>query len=215
MQPLVFLLRRRAVDLVAVSAAAALRDALGLRERLRALRRDDGYSLENLTEGSQEEWLRACVHRASWFNPNTHRHALFAAAPGAHAATLQGETWPKPWLGRLLASDRPELAKPGSCDDLDAWLSLPREQDCFRVSLVAFDSEEPLRPLPRGHWPGHEGQVLAFQLWTLSLAAPNADAAYDLALEVSLAHSRDRGLLIHPHRERWALAAPVAALQED
>jgi len=215
MQPLVFLLRRRAVDLVAVSAAAALRDALGLGERLRALRRDDGYSLENLNQGSQEEWLQACVNRASWFNPNTHRHALFQAAPGAHAAALQGESWPKPWLGQLLGSDRAELAKPRSCDDLDAWLSLPRERDCYRVSLVAFDSEEPVRSLPRGHWPDPAGRVLAFQLWTLSLAAPDADAAYDLALEVSVARSRDRGLLIHPHRERWALATPVAVLWEE
>ncbi len=215
MQPLVFLLRRRAVDLVAVSAAATLRDALGLGERLRALRRDDGYCLENLQEGSQEEWLRACVHRPSWFNPNTHRHALFAAAPGAHAAARQEGSWPEPWLGSLLGSDRPELAEPPSCDHLEAWLSLPRERDSYSVSLLAFDGEEPVRTLPRGHWPDAQGQVLAFQLWTLLLAAPTADAALELALEVSLARSRDRGLLIHPQRERWALAAPVAASLEE
>jgi hypothetical protein len=214
MTPLVFLLRHRAVDLVAVSAAAALRDALGLGERLRVLRRDDGYSLENLQKGSQEEWMRACVHRSSWFNPNTHRHALFEAAPGAHTAALGGGSWPEPWLGRLLGTDRPELAKPGSCNDLDAWLSLPPERDSYRVSLLAFDSEEPVRTLPKGHWPDAKGQVLAFQLWTLLLAAPDEAAAYELALEVSLARSRSRGLLIHPHRERWALAAPVALSRE-
>lgn len=213
MRALVFLLSRRAVDLVAVSAAAALRDALGLGERLRALRRDDGYVLENL-QGGEEAWRAACVARPSWFNPNTHQHAFFDAAPGAQEAARGERPWPSPWIGRMLSTDRTELAKHGASGDLDSWLSLPPERDCYSVSLMAFDSEEPVQPLPRGHWPHPDGRVLAFQMWTLALAAENEPQALTLALEVSLARSRDRGLLIHPHRERWALAAPVAPVGE-
>ena len=213
MNSFAFLIRHRTVDLVAGSAALALRDSLGMGERLHALLRHDCLALEGMEGGSPGEWARACAQRADWFNPNTHRHAFYEVAPGALAAAAGGE-WPHPWLASMVESDLAELADCGRSGDLECWLGLLPKPGVYRVSLAAWDARDGVSPLPRGEWPGGGGSVLRFQLWTLALEAADADAAHELALELALTRRRGQGLLIHPHVERWAEVALPVALDE-
>ncbi len=209
-----FFVCHRTVDLVAESAAHALRTSLGLGEELISLRRDDVFVLEGMPEGQDEAWGAACANHAAWFNPNTHRQAFFVTRPGALDAAARGDDWPADWIQGMVLSDRADLAGgPESCD-LGDWLALPRRNGSFAVSIAAWNSEDPIHVLPRGGWPSAEAGVLPFQLWTLALRAEDEEAAKELALEHALTRSRDHGLLIHPHVERWALAAPVAPLSE-
>ena len=209
-----FFVCHRTVDLVAQTAAHALRESLGLGERLVALRRDDVFVLEGMPEGQDAAWAAACASRAAWFNPNTHRHAIFATKPGVLATATQGAEWPHPWIDHMVASDRNDLASRGESCDLAAWLALPRRDGAYAVSIAAWDTEEAVHALPRGSWPSADAQVLPLQLWTLALMAPDAVAAEEMALQSAITRARDRGLLIHPHVERWALAAPVESIQE-
>jgi hypothetical protein len=209
-----FFVCHRTVDLVALSAAHALRESLGLGDRLLALRRDDVFVLEGMPQGADGAWAEACAAQAAWFNPNTHRHAFFRTAPGALAAARDGSSWPRPWIGGLVVSDRSDLASPGVSCDLAAWLALSPCDDGYAVSIAAWDAEDSVHGLPRGRWPVSGVSVLPLQLWTLALRAEGPQAAEDLALEHALTRARDRGLLIHPHVQRWALVAPAAPLQE-
>lgn len=225
-----FLVCHRTVDLVAATAEATLRDALGLGDRLVALRRDDAVALEDC-QGESEAWARACADHAAWFNPNTHRHAFFAAREGAvgvvgelalsgREAPPRGVEWPLPWLGRLLHTDRADLlhsslAGPPDSTDLLAWQGLPSAAGAFSVTLAAFDAEDPVHDLQGRAWPVPGARVLLLQLWTLALLAGSAEEAEEMALEVALTRRRKQGLLIHPQVQGWALAAPVSALLEE
>ncbi len=235
MSAYVFALCHRTVDLVAATAGATLQNALGLGERLIALRRDDLYALEG-AEGAAEEWAAACAEHAAWFNPNTHRHAFFRAqagavdaarrfAAGASPAPDGGLTWPSPWIGALLHTDRADLsgrrvpwesdrplAAGRASSDLEAWLALPPEGGAYAVSLAAFDADDPVHPLRGSAWPAPGAEVLPLQLWTLALRANGPKDALQTALEVALTRHRCHGLLIHPHVQGWALAAEVSTL---
>jgi hypothetical protein len=208
----VFLVCHRTVDLVAGSAATALRGAMGLGDALIALRRDDVFVVEAAEGNDPAAWAAACAARAAWFNPNTHRHALYTARAGALAAAAGSAPWPAPWLGTMAATDRPDLAGAEGRAHLGEWLALPRA-DGHAVSLAAWDLEDPVQRLPRGAWPDPRGRYLPLQLWTLALREQRADRVVDRALEVAVTRSRDRGLLINPHVQRWAVVAPPAPLR--
>lgn len=131
MSALVFAVQHRSVDLVAMSALRALRDELGLGDALSDLRRDELTVLEGASPADADKWVDACTHTQHWFNPNKHRFAMFAAHPGATAAAAGEAAWPEPWLGELLASDRPDLLArlqggdaPSGEGALRAWLAL-------------------------------------------------------------------------------------------
>ncbi len=240
MSAYVFALCHRTVDLVAATAASTLRDALGLGEDLIALRRDDLHVLEDC-RGEPAAWAAASAAHAAWFNPNTHRHAFFSAAEGAVDAAAdfaasgrvvdeEGIDWPRPWLGRILHSDRADLLEArsaasagggGAVDaastagDLSAWLALPAAGGAFAVSLAAFDAEDPVYTLHGEDWPAPGARVLSLQLWTLALRAADAGQARRMAVEVALTRTRRRGLLIHPQVQAWALAAPITPLSRE
>jgi hypothetical protein len=212
---LVLLVRQRGVDLVVMSAAAALRGPCGLGERLLRLLRDDGYLVEVPGVPDGPAWERACTARADWFNPNKHRYALYAAAPGGIAAVREADRWPWPWLLRRLGTDRPDLAGMGGCDELDAWLALAGDRQAYAVSLAAWQRDPPVEALPRGHWPAAAQGLVRLQLWTLVLRSQSADEAEQLAMNAAITRTQTQGLLIHPHMQGWARLGPPRRLPQE
>lgn len=203
MSELVLLVRRRGVDLVAMSALTALRGPCGLGDRLVALCRDDGYVLGLSGAFDAAAWERACVARADWFNPNKHRYALYEGQPGALDAARGVAAWPSPWLTRRLGSDRPDLAATAGRDELEAWLALPAQPSTTRHSLLAWQCDDAVAALPHGHWPDAATGLVRLTLWTLQLRAGSPDDAARLAEEAAITRTRERGLLVHPHMQGW------------
>jgi hypothetical protein len=211
MSALAFLVHHRSVDLVGVTALHALRSDMGFDQVVISLRRDDAYILEGKGVHADRDWADSCLAQAHWFNPNKHRHAAYEAAPGALAAAQSGAAWPRPWLGKLLASDRPDLAE-GEQEGLKGWLAAEtlEHDDEHRVTLAAWDRENGLAALPHGSWPSREARMLKAQLWTAVLRAEDLDHACALVQRFALSESRQDGLLIHPHMEGWATVGATA-----
>jgi len=215
MRALTFAVQHRGVDLVAMTAARALRGPLGLGSRLVELRRQEAKVLEiggsassasgsTPLTGTVGDWAAACTRVAPWFNPNKHRYALFEARPGALAAARQEGGWPDPWLLRLVSTDRPgPSGAPPSSPPLDGWLALPQRPGAYAVTMAVWDREEPERALPSGSWPSPQARVLPLVLWTLAVEARSPQEALQLAEEAAVTRSRERGLLVRPHVEGW------------
>ena len=215
MSALVFLVRGRSVDLVAMTATRALRDTMGLEGRLHSLLRDDLIVLEGARAEEGEAWTEACTSHAHWFNPNKHRHAMVEAVAGALDAARDSAPWPEPWLRKLLHTDRPDLvARHGTIEDpLEAW-TLGRETEAegvHAVTLVSWDHEDAGSALPAGHWPDPDVRVLSLVAWTLRLKVAKPAEALELAREVAVTRGRRHGLLVHPHMQGWAQVAPAAS----
>ena len=79
----------------------------------------------------------------------------------------------------------------------------PVEAGAFAVSFIAYDLEDGVSPLPHGHWPKNDQEMLHGILWTLVLRAKDADAARERAEEILVTRSRTEGMLVHPHMEGW------------
>lgn len=202
MSALVFLVRGRGVDLVAMTARHALRETMGLGGEVVDLQRDDLVIVEGVRE--ETGWLEAFTARQHWFNPNKHRYALARAKEGAFAAA-RGGSWPQRWLERVVATDRPDL-DPAVDDVFSAWLGLPAHAGCHAVPLAVYDRAEPIAPLA-GRWPQSGGHFLRATLWTLVLRLPEAEAAARRAAEIAITRRRGEGLLVNPHMEGWAMVA--------
>jgi hypothetical protein len=202
------------VDLVAMTAAHAIRENLGLGESLLDLRRDDVFVIEGDDLKEPGAWAGPCTERAHWFNPNKHRHALFEASPGAIDAVRGGGSFPRPWLGSLVATDRHDLTVGEGCGLAD-WLALPGRNGGFAVVLASWDREQALANLPSGRWPDTHARLLRLQMWSLALVAESAEAAREDAEAVAVTRSRAQGLLIHPHVEGWTMLEPPWPLDEE
>jgi hypothetical protein len=217
------LVRHRTVDLVAMTAAHALRSELGLGAELVALTRDDVYVIEGEALGAPEAWSRPCTERAHWFNPNKHRHALFEAAPGAVEAVRNGTGFPRPWLGRVVSTDRSDL--PSATDGgrgpdvnrrgLSRWLALPPRPGVHAVAIASWDLDQAVTSLPPGPWPHPRAQLVRLQLWGLAVAGKDAETATARASEVAVTRRREQGLLIHPHVEGWIQLETPWSLHEE
>jgi hypothetical protein len=94
-------------------------------------------------------------------------------------------------------------------------LALPQHPGTAARSLVAWQRDEAVLPLPRGRWPAPAQGVVRLQLWTLMLRADADGEAERLAEEAAIARTREQGLLVHPHMQGWAwLGAPGIHAQE-
>lgn len=211
MSALAFLVRGRGVDLVAMTAARALRESMGLGDRLGALLRDDLFVLEDVDPSASVAWSRACTAHANWFNPNKHRFAMTTAEAGALAAADAKGDWPRPWLLAIAQTDRPDLSATAraDADPLSTWLATPSRSGDHVVSLAVWDREQASHRLPAGRWPAADARILPCVLWTLVLRAEDSAAAEALALEVAITRGRRHGMLVHPHMEGWAQVAPA------
>lgn len=214
MSALAFLVRHRTIDLVAMTAAQALRSHLGLNGSLIHLRRDDAYVVEHEDLGDSRAWVRPCAERVHWFNPNKHRHALFEAEPGAVQAVQEGRSFPRPWLGPLVDTDRPDLqSRTGR--GLARWLAFPACEGAYAAVLASWQRDDAVATLPPGPWPRPESRLVRLQLWSLALRADDPEAASRLAEEAAVTRRRTSGLLIHPHVEGWSLLEPPWPLDEE
>jgi hypothetical protein len=184
---------------------------MGFDQVVVSLRRDDAYILEGRSVRADADWVNSCLGQAHWFNPNKHRHAAYEATLGAHVAAESGAPWPQPWLGKLIATDRPDLAG-SKRDGLESWLLMETLEhgDEYRVTLAAWDRERGFAALPHGGWPSREARLLRAQLWTAVLRAEDLDHAIALVRRFAVSESRQEGLLIHPHMEGWALVGATA-----
>jgi hypothetical protein len=214
MSALAFLVHHRSVDLVGVTAMHALQSEMNYAKIVVALRRDDAYILEGSGVEADQSWIDACLAQAHWINPNKHRHAFYAANAGAIAAAETGAAWPRPWLGKMLSTDRPDLVG-GSHSALASWLSAeaPEHDGEFSVTLASWDHESGIAALPHGNWPSGEARLLRAQLWTTVLRAEDLEQAETLVRGLALSESREKGLLIHPHMEGWATVGASAKAQ--
>lgn len=204
MKALVFFVRHRSVDLVGMTAASALRERMGMGDRLLVLRRDDVFALEAAELGSAEPWLRGFTATTHWFNPNKHRFALYVARAGAIAAATSGSAWPSPWIESLLHSDRPDLSS-GPQHGLSSWQAIDPVPRSHVHAIVSWDREMGLGGLPAaGQWPVvRDVRVLRAQLWSAQVRADSVAAARELVEEFTVTRSRQHGLLVHPHIEGW------------
>jgi hypothetical protein len=198
-----FLVHHRSVDLTAMSAAHALRHDLGLGDDLIGLRRDDVTAIEP-AGGDPVEWSRACAATAHWFNPNKHRFAFFTAEAGALAGLEHGRDFPRPWLKRILFSDRPDLDVSNGPIGFSAWSQWSSRPPVHVVTLASWDRETGLSPLPHGAWPERTRRA-RLQLWTLALRAATGEVARAVATDCAVATQRDQGLLVNPHMEGWTM----------
>ena len=214
MSSMVFLVRGRSVDLVAMTAFNTLRDTLGLGDEILLLNRDDVFVIEGVQPSDVPAWVEACKAHQHWFNPNKHRFAACLARDGAVEAARSGTAWPDPWLERRVDTDRPDLvaAGPDAGDPLEDWLGLARHEGAFAVPLLAWDREDGIGSLPGAHWPDPERERLRGVLWTLVLGAASAEAARSRAEELAVTRARRQGLLVHPHMQGSSFVGPARSL---
>lgn len=209
-----FLVRGRSTDLVAMTAAQALRAHFTRPSELVSLLRDDVYLLEGVEGSDPGLWTDACTSHAHWFNPNKHRFALMEAAAGGIDAARAATDWPAPWLTMRLHTDRPDILARGSRRDaLEEWLGLEPDPGITSVSLVAWEHEDVGGVLPAGHWPRPDARCLHLVLWTLVLSSEDIAGCVARAEQLAITRGRRQGLLVHPHMQGWARVAPSLSSQ--
>ncbi len=204
-----FLVRGRGSDLVAMTAAQALRSHFTREGELVSLQRDEVHLLEGVEGSDPGEWTDACTAHAHWFNPNKHRFALVEAASGGIQAARRASPWPSPWLEMRLHTDRPDiLSTDHRRDALTEWLGLEENPETTAVCLAVWEHHRDDGGLPAGPWPRPQAQYLPLVLWTLVLRGRDVTAAMARAEELAITRHRRQGLLVHPHMQGWAVFTP-------
>ncbi len=175
MQVIELLVKLKIPDVTALTAASALRRRMGYAEVLHDLQRADYYAL-HLQVDSQQTALALAEELADKTN-------LFVN-PNKHTYELRiagqrGAPVPEDgvWPVEVLVTD----AEGAEAEDIQQALH-------ERLGYV-----EQVQSVAQG------------TLWIMKLSAPDAEAATQLAQQITITQARAEGLLINPHFQDWKI----------
>jgi len=176
MQTVELLVSLKIPDVTALTAASSIRRRLGYAEALKELRRSDYYSLDlNTTDPQAANELAHELAEKTNLFVNPNKHSYEVRSPQDRGGG------PTPtdglWRVEVLVTD----AEGAQADDIQQALT---------------------------HRLGYSEQVIAVRrgiLWTLLLAADNAEQAREIAEQITVTTARDQGVLVNPHFQAWEI----------
>ena len=176
MQTIELLVSLKIPDVTALTAALAIRRRLGYADVMKQLRRADYYALDlNVPDVEAARALAKELAEKTNLFVNPNKHQYELVFPEQHHGGPVQQDGL--WRVEVLVTDA--------------------------EGAEAADLEQALRERL-----GYGAQVTAVRrgiLWTMLLAAGNADEAGGIAEAITVTTSRDHGLLVNPHFQAWEM----------
>lgn len=217
----------KGTDLTAATAEIALADKMGFAGRLMGLRRFDffRFTIETPAEPSStvDTLQRILDRQSTFYNRNKHIYALECSweGGGRSLGTARADIRAR-WLADIL-----ERVKNKEVADFDGKKSsndgILNVSGSFLVEVLVEDDDTQARDSIAARIRGglaDDGGTRGAEVtcenratvWWLALRAPDAEAARELARDVTVTTRRDHGLLMNPNYQRADLTSvqPIA-----
>jgi len=176
MQTVELLVSLKIPDVTALTAASSIRRRLGYDEVLKELRRSDYYSLDlDTTDPQTADRLARELAEKTNLFVNPNKHSYEVRSPQQHTGGPSQQEGL--WRVEVLVTD----AEGAEADDIQQALT------------QRLGYSEQVASVRRGI------------LWTLLLAADDADHAQQIAEQITVTTARDQGVLVNPHFQVWEI----------